>query len=69
MSRIAYQHSLSVSALIAEDMSYAELRVYRYYTDGTAESHGIVLTPADFDVEADLRDLMREVMQGIAEQL
>lgn len=64
-----YQHNLTVSATIAEDVSYAEIHVYRHYTDGSMESHGVVLTPADFDGEAQLRDVMRELLVNLAESV
>lgn len=69
MSKQTFQHTLTVRFEVAEDISYAEVHVYRHYTDGTMESAGIVLTPADFDGEQGLLDMAREILVNLAEQM
>lgn len=67
MDKFHYQHDLRVACTIAEDISVADLRITRYYTDGSTESAGVTLTPADFDSTGDLRDALREIIRGLAE--
>lgn len=69
MDKHAFQHGLTVNLMVAEDMSYADIRVYRHYTDGTMESAGVVLTPADFDGEQELLGVAREILVNLAEQM
>ena len=69
MSKQTFQHTLTVRLEVAEDISYADIQVFRHYTDGTMESAGVTLTPADFDDDQGLLDMAREILVNLAEQM